>query len=300
MSERLSIPLPPFDSDKVYLISMESVFADHDFNSRGVIDLTSVLELAKSIASRGLDQPITVQPWLIPGKPDIRFRIIAGYRRHAAHRMNKAEGIRALVKEGLTEIDARVLNLTENLQRLDLNPKQEAKALEHLKNLGLNTQAAANRVGKSYGWVQERYYLLDLPEEIQDDVAAGLLTMKHVRLMRPMQSIEQQFEFAKKIKDAKLLGKVREVNPSTIKAPNEKRIRTKEEMYDMQDIIREAMGNNLATAVLAWATATISDLEMHRTIKEWAGYNDKDYIIPDGLEGSHATVVKGFMAESAV
>lgn len=283
-----SIPTPPYDPNKVYEIPISVIFPDDEFNSRGVINPTTVLELAKSIAERGLDSPVVLQPWSIPNQPKIKFRLVAGYRRLTAHRINKMPTIRSLIKEGLTDIDARVLNLTENLHRQDLNPKQEAHAIGHLKNLGVSQPEVAARIGKSRGWVQERYYLLEMPEPIQDDVAAGLISLKQVRHMWAMDSTEQMYEYAKQVKDAKIFGKKRTVDPNKVRKFNEKKVRSKDEIFELQDIIRDLLGNNLATRVLAWAGGEISDLEVHQSICKDAKKAGRFYEIPPGLEGTHA------------
>lgn len=284
------LPQPPYDANRVYEIPLKHIFADDDFNSRGIINPTTLLELAKSIEDRGLDQPITLQPWSIKSRPDIKFRIVAGYRRYKAHQFIKAATIRSLVKEGLSDIDARVLNLTENLHRADLNPKQEAHAIEHLKLLGLTQPQVAARIGKSRGWVQERFYLVEMPEEIQDDVAAGLVTLKQIRHAWALESVEEQFEYVKKIKDAKLLGKKREVDPNSVRKINEKKVRGRDEIFELQDTIRDALGNSLTTKALAWAGGEISDTEIHRAIFNAAQSAGKWYSMPEGLEGTRAKV----------
>src|SRR5690348_11843059 len=96
-----------FDPNKVYQVPMNEIFADDEFNCRGVIDPMTVIDLANDIRDKektrgegmGLIEPITLQPW--SKEPGKKYRIVAGYRRFKAHEINKAEFIRALIREGL-------------------------------------------------------------------------------------------------------------------------------------------------------------------------------------------------------
>lgn len=294
MNEKSStVPEPPFDSKRVYDVPMDSIFIQPGFNCRGHIDPTSVMELARDIRDRGLDFPIAVQPWKIDAKPDMRFRLVAGFRRHMAHKINNAKTITAFIKTQLTDVDARILNLTENIQRENLNILQEAHAIEHLKDAELGQEEIARRVGKSRGWVQDRVYLLELPDEIQAEAAAGVIGTKEIRNLWSLPSTQQQFEWIKRYKDSKLAQKKKEPSVDKIKrlGRNEKRLRTKTEIEELQDTIREVLGNGIATRVLGWTIAAISDLEVHQFIADLARQQGRFYAIPDGLSGPAKVVV---------
>lgn len=282
-----------FDSDRVYNLDPKDIFADEEFNCRGIIDPTSVIELAKDIKQYGLQQPILVEFWdKVPGK---KYRILAGYRRYKAHQLFKLRSIRALVKPTMSDLEARILNLSENLQREDLNMKQEAHAIKAFVDRGWSEEQIAQRIGKSRGWVQVRRMLLDLPEEIQDEAAAGMLTQQQIRDCYSMPSAEMQFNYVRNVKDAKLLGKKRPVNKEKIiqKGQNLRKIRSREDMYEMQDFIREVFGNNFGTKVLAWASGTISDLDLHNYMSQMALREGKRYPFPEGLRNRREQVVEG-------
>lgn len=168
-----------YDPDRIYDLPMKEIYADLTFNCRGHIDPASCAELAKDIKNKGLVQPVMVQPYdKVPGK---KFRIVMGHRRHMAHQINHAETIRAIVKEGLSDLDARVLNICENIQRQDLNILQEAMSIDSLRRGGWNELQTADKIGMSRGWVQVRFMLLDLPIEIQHEAAAGLIPQSAIR-----------------------------------------------------------------------------------------------------------------------
>ncbi len=273
-----------FDPDKVYDLPLKSIYVDEVFNCRGPVDPVNVIDLAHDIQANGLDQPITVEVWNQNGK---EFRLIAGYRRFKAHQVIKKETIRSLVKPTMSDMDARLMNIRENVQRQDLNIKQEAKAIEIFKNAGWTEEETSRKVNMSRGWVQIRYMLLEMPEQIQDEAAAGIVKTTDIRTLYRLHSPEEQFAFVRALKDKKLLGKKREIKPHQVKL-NQKKVRSLEELDEMQDLIRETLGNNLATAILGWAMAYNSDLEAHQAIKKECEKINKFYAIPDGLEGTRA------------
>lgn len=285
MSNDSPILQPPYDPKTVYDVPLRSIFADDTFNCRGVIDPTEVMELARSIRDRGLDLPVTVQPWTKPSDPEIKFRLVAGYRRRMAFVLNKSETIPALIRDKLTDIDARILNLTENIQRTELNILQEARTIEFLKDANMGQEEIARRVGKSRGWVQDRVYLLELPDEIQLEAAAGVISTKDIRRIWSLPSTQQQYEYVKQLKDAKALGTKREKKVAKLKAKNEKRLRTVTEIEELQDLIRDLLGNSLTTVGLGWVAGYVSDLEMHQAIADKARESGKFYPIPEGLSG---------------
>lgn len=281
-----------FDSNRVYDIPLSEIYTDEEFNCRGRIDPVTVMDLAKSIAERGLDSPVLTQVYSNPSRPTKKFKLVAGYRRFKAHQMNKSPTIRALVRPPMKDIEARVLNLTENLQREDLNIQQEANAIDHFRRAGWSEADVSRKIAKSRGWVQQRYKFLELPNDIQDEIVAGMISQAKILALWSLGTgTEEQYELAKRLKDQKLLGKKREPKPEDVIKRNEKRVRSTKEIFDMQDNIRHTMGsNNFATRALAWAAGEISDLEMHKEIAAQAHRAGKFYVMPEGIQGTHAKV----------
>lgn len=294
-----------YDQYKVYEIPLGDIFADPEFNIRGVIDPVSCIELSKDIKARNLDQPITIQPWT--EKPGKKFRVLAGHRRFKAHQIIYGEdktivlpgsttpnSIRALIRENISEIDATIINITENIQRQDLNILQEARGIDKLHRAGWNAQEVATKIGKSYGWVQIRFYLLELPPEIQHEAEAGLITQMQIRELWSLSSYDQQMEYVRKIKDKKLKNLSREVKPDSVKLKNEKKARSPAEIEAMMDLIRDTLYegmNGPETKYLAWAAGNISDLEVHKYLSAQASRMGKFYLIPEQYQGTHAKAV---------
>ena len=141
-------------------------------------DEEALVELAESIAARGVIQPVIVRP-LAGG----RYQLVAGERRWRAAQKARLHEIPALVRE-LDEREVMALALIENIQREDLNPVEEAQAYQRLADDEGMTQAEiAKLVDKSRSHVANLQRLLGLPDEVLDMVAEGSLSMGHARAL---------------------------------------------------------------------------------------------------------------------
>jgi len=145
---------------------------------RRSFDQARLAELAESIRTRGVLQPIVVRP-LAGGS----FELVAGERRLRAAQMVELETIPALVRN--TEDWERLdLALAENMARVDLNPIEEARACAMLvDDLGLTKQEVARRVGRSRVAISNLIRLLELPEEALELIERGDLTEGHGRAL---------------------------------------------------------------------------------------------------------------------
>lgn len=119
-------------------------------NIRSNMDDAQLRELADDIQERGLLQPIIVTP-----ERGNHYRIIAGHRRAAAVRMTAATAVPAIVMK-MSNTDAKIAQIAENIQREDLSLQDESRALLGLKKDGMNLQTLANLVHKSRSWVSKR------------------------------------------------------------------------------------------------------------------------------------------------
>ncbi|MEO1042719.1 MAG: ParB/RepB/Spo0J family partition protein [Pseudomonadota bacterium] len=135
--------------------------------------------LAQSIRSRGVLQPILVRP---KGAGD-HYTIIAGERRWRAAQRAGLHKMPALVKEVEPGVSAEIA-LIENVQRVDLNPIEEADAYERLREQhGRKPGDIAEAVGKSRSHVANMLRLTQLPDEVRGMVVAGELSMGHARAL---------------------------------------------------------------------------------------------------------------------
>ncbi|VXB02513.1 putative chromosome-partitioning protein ParB [Pseudomonas sp. 8AS] len=163
------------------------------YQPRRDMDPGALEELANSIKVQGVMQPIVVRP--IGGG---RFEIIAGERRWRASQQAGLEKIPAMVREVPDEA-AIAMALIENIQREDLNPIEEAVALQRLQQeFELTQQQVADAVGKSRATITNLLRLIALPEEIKTLLSHGDLEMGHARALLGL-PLEQQVEGARHV-----------------------------------------------------------------------------------------------------
>src|SRR5690606_36225126 len=163
------------------------------YQPRRDMDPTTLEELAQSIKSQGVMQPIVVRPI-----GEGRFEIIAGERRWRASQQAGLDTIPAMVREVPDEA-AIAMALIENIQREDLNPIEEAMALQRLQQeFQLTQQQVADAVGKSRVSISNLLRLIGLPEEIKTLLSHGDLEMGHARALLGLPA-EQQVEGARHV-----------------------------------------------------------------------------------------------------
>jgi len=156
------------------------------YQPRTRMDEGSLYELAESIRSQGVMQPILVRP-LDSG----RYEIIAGERRFRAAQLAGLEEVPVLVK-AVPDEAAAVMALIENIQREDLNPLEEAQGLQRLvTEFGLTHEAAAKAVGRSRSAASNLLRLLQLADPVQQLLLAGDLDMGHARALLALSAAEQ-------------------------------------------------------------------------------------------------------------
>jgi len=269
--------------NQVLDIPLKEILADEEFNCRGFIAPIDVVNLAKDIEQNGLIQPVTVVE--LPSGMDYKYKLIAGYRRFMAHKIIKKLTINAICNPAMSdEKKARLFNLSENLQRCDLNILQEAKAISRLVELGMSIEWIAKELSKSYGWVQVRTYLLALPEPIQAEVAQGYIAQLQIRDLYTIyknHGEEQAILATKQLKEAKARGEAGVRLKNTQKQKNAKRMRNRHEILEMLFHIQDALGNGLYTRCLAWAAGEISDNDLFGDLKHFAEKEGTTYLLPN-------------------
>ena len=146
--------------------------------ARKIFDEDALSELADSIAQHGVLQPLLVRPLIGGG-----YQLIAGERRWRASRIAGLTEVPVIIKD-LTDTEAAVISLIENLQREDLNPVEEALGFASLmKDFDLTQEEAAQKVGKSRPAVANALRLLKLPEKVLDMVRENKLSAGHARAL---------------------------------------------------------------------------------------------------------------------
>src|SRR5487761_2501917 len=148
------------------------------YQPRSQMDQESLMQLAESIKSQGVIQPILVRQL-----PDGKYEIIAGERRWRASRIAQLQEVPVLVRDVPDEA-ALAMALIENIQREDLNPLEQAIGIQRLVNeFGMTHQEAAGAVGYSRSAVSNLLRLINLAEPVQDLLMQGKIDMGHARAL---------------------------------------------------------------------------------------------------------------------
>ncbi|MEO0397877.1 MAG: ParB/RepB/Spo0J family partition protein [Pseudomonadota bacterium] len=145
---------------------------------RRLFNEDALSELAASIAARGVLQPILVRP-----KGPDHYEIVAGERRWRAAQKARLHEVPVIIRK-LTDEQAAEIALIENVQRVDLNPVEEAQAYQRLADHhGRTQEQIAKAVGKSRSHIANIMRLLSLPEQSLDALRGGDITMGHARAL---------------------------------------------------------------------------------------------------------------------
>ena len=163
------------------------------FQPRRDMDPAALQELADSIRQQGVMQPVVVRP-IAEG----RYELIAGERRWRATQLAELDSIPAIIRDVPDEA-AIAMALIENIQRENLNPIEEAFALQRLQEeFGLTQAQVAEAVGKSRTTITNLLRLIGLTEDVRLMLEHGDLEMGHGRAMLTL-SPEQQMQVAKQV-----------------------------------------------------------------------------------------------------
>lgn len=182
------IPLPGDrrESGVPQLVAVDQI-RPSDQQLRRTFDPEAMRELAESIRSHGLLQPV-----LVRRLPD-GYELLAGERRWRAARLAGLERLPALVREEPGEADRLVVGMIENLQRQDLNPIEEAHGMRALSDqFNLTQEEIAARLGRNRVSVAQSLRLLTACPAVQSAVAGGALSAGHARALVGLPGFDDQ------------------------------------------------------------------------------------------------------------
>lgn len=213
------------------------------YQPRTRMDEGSLYELAESIRSQGIMQPILVRPIKPEASLDgeARYEIIAGERRWRASQLAGLTEVPTLIRE-IPDEAALAMALIENIQRENLNPLEEALGLQRLVDeFSMTHQQAADAVGRSRPAASNLLRLLQLAKPVQDMLMAGTIDMGHARALLPLSNV-LQVQIAQRIaqkglsvREAERLVQ-REMAPPAAKVaprPDRDLLRLQEELSDV-------------------------------------------------------------------
>ncbi len=179
--------------DEIHKLPISSIVPNR-FQPRSIFDDEKIEELALTIETHGIIQPIVVREI-----HDGQFEIIAGERRYRAISKLGWEKIPAIINN-LSDTETASVALIENLQREELSPIEEAVAYSKLIELHQLTQEGlANRLGIGQSTVANKIRLLKLPKVVQEAVMQKTITERHARSLIPLKDPEKQAKLVEEI-----------------------------------------------------------------------------------------------------
>ena len=201
---------------------------------RRVFDKNSINELAESIKSKGLVQPILVRP---STANEGEYEIIAGERRWRAAQVAQLHEIQAIVRN-LNDAESLEIAIIENVQRSDLSPIEEASGYKKLMESYNHTQEKLSEiVGKSRSHIANIIRLLSLPQSIQDMISQGSISSGHARAIMnsafPEQLAEKIIQENLSVRATEALVKEKKEGPKKIKLKDPDTIDLEKKLTDI-------------------------------------------------------------------
>jgi len=228
--------------DELVELSIDSIIPNPN-QPRKEFDPEELAALADSIAQNGIIQPVVVR------RSGDSFELIAGERRWRASRQLGLRAIPAVIR-GADDERILELSLVENIQRQDLNPIEKAKAFKELiETTGFTQEEVAQRLGRKRSSVANMIRLLELPQDIQDVVSRGTISMGHARALLALSGAQEQRRVCRRIVSEGLSVRqvenistdtekvIKTVKPAPVKSANVK---------DMEDRLRRTLGTRVS------------------------------------------------------
>ena len=216
--------------------------APNPAQSRKNFDEEKLKELADSIKSQGVIQPLVLTP------TTGGYEIIAGERRWRAARIAGIKEVPCIVRE-LTEEQKSLLTIIENMQREDLDPIEEAEGLSKMaETYGLTHEQIAQSVSKSRADITNSLRLLKLPEAIRNMVSDGLITKGHARALLAVEDEGRQLQIAETIVAEDLSVRATEVlvkGKQIRRKPRKKVIRRSADIAQVERDLKDIFGTKV-------------------------------------------------------
>ena len=231
-------------------------------------------ELAESLKNNGLVQPPTVRRL-----PSGKYELIAGERRMRAAQLAGWSKIRVTLVE-VDDQTAAVMTTTENIQREDLNPIEEAVSYKTLQDkFNLTQQEVAEKVGKGRATVANATRLLELPEEVKELVSSALLSVGHAKVLLSVDDEKERVLLARDCVNSQLTVRALEKRVSRLHVPVEVRQKGVPDLPDgYVRRLSEKMKRHLGCPVRIMSGVT------HQNGKHTKGVVEIDFLDNDDLD----------------
>ena len=230
--------------DNIKYLNLAAI-KENTLQPREIYNDESLAELVASIKEKGILQPVLVR------ESGDKYEIIAGERRFRAARQLNFEKIPVIVKS-VSDREALVLALVENIQRKELNAIEEANAFNKLvEDFDYTQDEVAQYVGKDRSTIANLIRLLKLPEEIQKSVKDGFLSMGHARALLSIgdsayrkELFDRSIEKGLSVRELENLVKVQ---PTDILRPSQSTPKKEKDIYinSLEDDLRKFLGTKV-------------------------------------------------------
>lgn len=211
--EEMAVDEKPSNNEEIKKIPIADIVPNR-FQPRTIFNDAKIAELAQTIHTHGIIQPIVVREY-----EEGKFELIAGERRFRAMQKLGWETAPVIVKN-FNDKETASVALIENLQREELSPIEEAIAYSKLLELHQLTQEAlAQRLGVSQSTVANKLRLLKLPDEVHEALMSKSITERHARSLIPLKDREKQLMLLQEIIEQQLNVKQTEDRVAKILSP---------------------------------------------------------------------------------
>ena len=267
------VPVAPAVPQQALELPINDI-ARSPYQPRRDFRLEELKELAESLKNNGLVQPPTVRKL-----PNGRYELIAGERRMRAAQLAGWKKIRVTVVEA-DDQTAAVMTTTENLQREDLNPIEEAVSYKTLQDkFDLTQQEVAEKVGKGRATVANSIRLLELPEEVRTLLSTSLLSVGHAKVLLSVDNEKDRVLLARDCVNGQMTVRALEKRVARLHAPVEIRQKGVPDLPDgYVRNLAEKMKRHLGCAVRVTSGVT------HQNGKHTKGLVEIDFLDNDDLD----------------
>lgn len=185
------------EKEKIYYIPIEDIIPNR-FQPRLAFDEKELNELANSIIKYGVIQPIVLR------NIGDKYEIIAGERRYRAAMLAGLSSVPAVIAK-IDDKSAQEVAISENVQRKELNPIEEAKSYQALLNEGfMSKDVFAKKLGIPLSVLEAKLKLLYMPQEVQDALLAGKISERHAKTLMKIKESSDQVKWLHEIIDKRL------------------------------------------------------------------------------------------------
>ena len=255
------------NGEMIARLKTESIL-DNTFQPRMVYDEEKLNSLKASIKEKGVLQPILVR------KRGGQFEVIAGERRLRAARALNLKEIPAIIKN-VTDQEAFIIALIENIQREELNPIEEAEAYQRMiEEFEYTQESVAQSVGKDRSTISNMLRILKLPTDIRNSIADGRISMGHARALLSLEvSSERDKLFALIMNKGLSVREVEGLVQSKSKGGTRRVKRTENKGRDviaLEEDLQRALGTKVRL---------VTQKKRGKIVIEYYSYDDLDRII---------------------